>query len=283
MPSRIVRVRCNELAPSVGNLQHNQELIEAAVVGAMSDGIQLLVLPELATSGYYLSDYAEALSCSLASSDEFFTRLSSLLKVGTVAVVGFCENDGGVLYNSAVVLTGGSVIGVYRKTHLWDAEKELFSPGGDSAKVFETPVGRVGVLICYDMEFPEMPRALALHGAEMIAIPTNWPTVPMPTTERPPEVIQAMAASRSSRIPIFCCDRRGTERGKTWTEGSVIIDAEGWQSGTKDSNNCVDADVAVDDERLTIGPRNHVLDDRRPDLYVPTQASPGINASGPNP
>ena len=267
MPNRVVRVRCNELAPAVGNLQHNQELIEAAVVDAMADGIQLLVLPELATSGYFLLDHAEALSCSLASTDEFFTRLSSLLTVDTVAVVGFCENDGGVLYNSAIVLTAGSVIGVYRKTHLWDAEKELFSPGGDSPTVFETPVGRLGVLICYDQEFPEMPRSLAVQGAEMIAIPTNWPAVPTPSGEHPPEVIQAMAASRSSRIPIFCCDRRGTERGNTWTEGSVIINAEGWPSGTKDGNNCVDVDIAIDHERLSIGPRNHVLDDRRPDLY----------------
>lgn len=272
MSGRVVRVRCDELAPVIGDLQRNKELIEAAVVDAMADGIQVLVLPELATSGYFLLDQAEALSCSLASTDEFFTRLCSLLRVDTVAVVGFCENDGGVLYNSAIVLTAGSVIGVYRKTHLWDAEKELFSPGTDSPKVLETPVGRVGVLICYDQEFPEMPRMLAVQGAEMIAIPTNWPVVPMPSGEHPPEVIQAMAASRASRIPIFCCDRRGTERGNTWTEGSVIINAEGWPSGTKDSNHRVDADIAIDRERLTIGPRNHVLGDRRPELYGGTNS-----------
>jgi predicted amidohydrolase len=265
--SRVVRVRCDELAPAIGDLYRNKQLIEAAVVAAMADGVQLLVLPELSTSGYYLSDPAEALSCSLAPTDEFFTRLSSLLKVDAVAVVGFCENDGGALYNSAIVLTAGSVIGVYRKTHLWDAEKLLFSPGPDSPTVFETPVGRLGVLICYDQEFPEMPRSLAVQGAEMIAIPTNWPAVPVPPGERPPEVIQAMAASRSSRIPIFCCDRRGAERGNTWTEGSVVINAEGWPSGTKDSNNRIDADIEIDDERVTIGPRNHVLKDRRPDLY----------------
>lgn len=267
MSSRVVRVRCDELAPAIGDLERNKEMIEAAVVAAMADGVQLLVLPELATSGYYLSDHAEALSCSLAPIDEFFTRLSTLLNADAVAVLGFCENDGGVLYNSAIVLTSGSVIGVYRKTHLWDAEKELFTPGADAPTVFETPVGRVGVLICYDQEFPEMPRSLAVQGAEMIAIPTNWPAVPVPPGERPPEVIQAMAASRSSRIPMFCCDRRGTERGNAWTEGSVIINAEGWPSGTKDSNHRVDADIAIDDERLTIGSRNHVLEDRRPDLY----------------
>ena len=267
MASRVVRVRCDELAPAIVDLERNKEMIEAAVVSAMADGVQLLVLPELATSGYYLSDPAEALSCSLAPTDEFFTRLSSLLNSDTVAVLGFCENDAGVMYNSAIVLTAGSVIGVYRKTHLWDAEKELFTPGVDSPTVFETPVGRVGVLICYDQEFPEMPRSLAVQGAEMIAIPTNWPAVPAPPGEHPPEVIQAMAASRSSRMPMFLCDRRGTERGNTWTEGSVIINAEGWPSGTKDSNNRIDADIKIDDERLTIGPRNHVLNDRRPDLY----------------
>lgn len=267
MPGRVVRVRCDELAPVVGNLQHNQGLIEAAIVAAVADGIQLLVLPELATSGYYLRDRAEALSCALTPTDGFFQRLSALLTVNTVAVVGFCENDGGVLYNAAVVLTAGAVLGVYRKAHLWDAEKELFSAGGSPPSVFETPVGRLGVVICYDLEFPEMPRLLAVQGAEMIAVPTNWPRVPMPVGEHPPEVIQAMAASRSSRIPIFCCDRRGTERGNAWTEGSTVIDAEGWRCGTKDSNNRVDADIVIDEERLTIGPRNHVLADRRPELY----------------
>lgn len=271
MPRRVVRVRCDELAPVVGNLQHNQGLIEGAIVTAMADGIQLLILPELATSGYYLRDRAEALTCALASTDEFFRRLSALLKADTVAVVGFCENDGGVLYNAAIVLTAGAVLGVYRKAHLWDAEKELFAAGASTPSVFETPVGRLGVVICYDLEFPEMPRLLAVQGAEMIAVPTNWPMVPTPAGEHPPEVIQAMAAARSSRIPIFCCDRRGTERGNLWTEGSTIIDAEGWRSGTKDSNNRIDADIVIDGEGLTIGPRNHVLADRRPQLYGSSQ------------
>ncbi len=84
------------------------------------------------------------------------------------------------------------------------------------------------MVICYDLEFPELTRAVALAGAQLLAVPTNWPLVPRPDGERPPEAIVAMAAARVNRMAVACADRLGTERGLEWTGGATIIGVDGW-------------------------------------------------------
>jgi len=264
---RDVRVRAHELAPRVGDLAHNLDLIDAAIRSAVDDGIELLVLPELATSGYYLEDRDEARGVSIAADDAVFERWAALLPAGSVVVVGFSESNGDRIFNSAAVIDATGVLAVYRKTHLWDAEAEIFTPGDEPPRVVETPVGRLGIVICYDLEFPEMPRGLAVAGAEIIAVPTNWPLVPRPDGERAPEVVQAMAAARASAVAIVCCDRSGEERGHVWTEGTSVIPSDGWPVGSKDERGRVDATVSVSPTRTRIGPYNDVLTDRRPALY----------------
>jgi predicted amidohydrolase len=158
---------------------------------------------------------------------------------------------------------------VYRKTHLWDREQEWFVAGDALPPVVETRAGRIGVGICYDLEFPEVTRHLAVGGAELIAVPTNWPLVDRPDGERPPEVVIAMAAARVNRVAIACCDRAGTERGQRWTEGSTIIAADGWPvavAGPGESTATADLELARSrDKRL--GEHNDALGDRRLELY----------------
>ena len=266
--ARTIRVRCVELSPVVGDLVANLALVEAAIRDSAGAESELLVLPELATSGYMLS-IEEAHACALSVDDDAFTRWAGLLRKDQTVVVGFCEDGGdGRLYNSAAVLTASGVATTYRKTHLWDAEKELFHPGDEAPRVVDTPVGALGVLVCYDLEFPEMPRRLALAGADLIAVPTNWPLVPRPQGEHPPEVIQAMAAARASSVAIICCDRRGDERGVRWTEGTAVIGTDGWPLGTKSADGLLEVDIVLHEERRTISDRNQVFEDRRPSLYV---------------
>jgi predicted amidohydrolase len=266
-----IRVRAHELAPRVGELEHNLALITDAIASATADGVELLVLPELATSGYYLHDLAEARSVALPAEHPQFEAWCRMLGPATVVVLGFCESPGdtidGAVYNSAAVLSAGGVLAVYRKTHLWDAEKLIFTPGDRAPAPVPTPVGLLGTLICYDLEFPEMPRGLAVAGAELIAVPTNWPLVPRPDGERAPEVVQAMAAARSSAVAIVCCDRRGVERDHVWTEGTTVIGSDGWPVGSKDALGRVGATVTIAPDRTRIGERNDVLGDRRPELY----------------
>ncbi|MHA6626500.1 nitrilase-related carbon-nitrogen hydrolase [Pseudonocardia sichuanensis] len=263
---RTVRVRCHELAPAIGDLDANLGMIDAAVADAMAAGVQLLVLPELATSGYHLTPQ-EARATALPRTSPVLDGWAAQLADGAVLVLGFCEADGDEVFNSAAVLTRGGVLGVYRKTHLWDSEKEVFTPGAVPAGVLDTPLGPLGTLVCYDLEFPEMPRGLALAGAEIIAVPTNWPLVARPSGERAPEVIQAMAAARASQVAIACCDRRGPERGTAWTQGTVVVGPDGWLRGEKDDLGRLDAVVELAAARTRISTRNDVYGDRRPDLY----------------
>lgn len=186
-------------------------------------------------------------------------------------IAGFCERgEDGATYNSAAVLDGSGLIGVYRKAHLWERERLYFQAGADAPAVFDTRAGRIGVLVCYDLEFPEMPRLLALAGAELIAIPTNWPREPRPVGARPGEVTIAQAAARTNRVFVACCDRTGTERGQQWTEGTSIIDQQGWvlaETGATGAGTAT-ADVELSrarDKRL--GELSHAMDDRRPELY----------------
>lgn len=263
---RVVRVRCHELAPVIGDSDGNVAAISSAVADAMRAGVELLVLPELATSGYFLTP-DEARAAALPASSGLFSRWAGELSARAVLVVGFCEADGPALYNSAAVLTADGLLAVYRKAHLWDAEKDMFTPGDAPPAVLDTPVGRLGTLVCYDLEFPEMPRRLALAGAEILAVPTNWPLVPRPSGEHPPEVVQAMAAARASQVAIACCDRRGDERGETWTRGTAVIGPDGWPLGAKDDDGRLDAAVELRTGRFDVGPRNHIHRDRRPQLY----------------
>src|SRR5439155_16163652 len=139
---------------------------------------------------------------------------------------------------------GSGVLAVYRKTHLWDREKLVFEPGREPPPVLDTRHGRIGVLVCYDLEFPELTRSLALRGTELLLVPTNWPLVPRPEGERPPEVIVAMAAARTNRMFVACCDRDGVERGQEWTAGSVVIDECGWVVATvEEASAAADLDL----------------------------------------
>jgi predicted amidohydrolase len=262
-------VICQQLAPRVGEPEANRNRTIRAIGDAVSDGADLVVLPELATSGFIFRSQQEAEEAAIAASDELFERWSAAAASGPAIVVGgFCERgDDGALYNSAAVVDGSGLLGVYRKLHLWDREKLFFVPGSDQPPIFDTAAGRVGVLICYDLEFPEMSRALALRGAEIIAVPTNWPRLEA-SDLREPEVTIATAMARVNRVHICCCDRTGTERGQEWIAGTSIIDARGrvlaTQRGEGPARGELDLELARD-KRL--GDHADALADRRPELY----------------
>lgn len=272
-----VRVTCCQISPRIGDLVANIDMSTTALYSAIDGGAQVVVLPELATSGYMFASRNEARSMAITRDNELFSVWSAAVASrGAVVVGGFCEYDntdqhGARLYNSAAVVDGTGVRAVYRKTHLWDREKLWFAPGDSLPPVVDTAFGRIGVAICYDLEFPEVTRHLALLGADLVAVPTNWPLVARPTGERPPEVIIAMAAARTNRMAIACCDRDGTERGQQWTTGTTIIGADGWplaEARAVGGIEVVTADVdlgAARDKRLT--DLADAFGDRRTDLY----------------
>ncbi|MFD0311165.1 nitrilase-related carbon-nitrogen hydrolase [Streptomyces sp. NPDC127119] len=283
----VTRVVCEQLAPCVGDLTHNKGLALDAVRRALADGADIVVLPELVTSGYVFETAEEARTTAITVEDSFFSDLSAVL-AGTqgVVVLGFCQDGGDTLYNSAAVVDASGVRAVYRKTHLWDRETLFFTPGDRTPPVVDTAHGRIGVLICYDLEFAEMPRRLALAGADLIAVPTNWPLVEHPAGQYPAEIIQAQSAARANGVFIACADRSGVERGQQWTQGTAVIDQFGWLASavTGPTGSTASGVASASEQRAAadlflhlsrdkaISPHNDLLGDRRPDIY--TQETP---------
>jgi 5-aminopentanamidase len=125
------------------------------------------------------------------------------------------------------------------------------------------------VIVCYDLEFPEMTRSLALRGADLIVVPTNWPLEINPTGERPPEVTIAMAAAHTNHVGIVCCDRSGTERGQRWNQGTCIINEQGWiiaATPHKSGTATAELDLHLSRDK-TISALCDAFEDRRPELY----------------
>ena len=267
-----VRIACQQLAPRVGDLEGNRAASVAAVREAVAQGAEVVLLPELVTSGYVFASHEEAASVAIGADDPLFSEWAAEAAIVArgrgVVVGGFCElGDDGKLYNSAVIVDADGVQTVYRKVHLWDREKLFFEPGDRPPPVLDTAVGRIGLMICYDLEFPEMSRMLALAGAELIAVPTNWPRAQWPTGEHPPEVGIAMATARINRVFLACCDRTGTERGQEWTAGTCIVDEAGWIRATPDGGPAI-ADVDLElARRKGLTELADVMKDRRPDIY----------------
>ncbi|GAB2843280.1 nitrilase family protein [Actinocorallia aurea] len=268
--ARSARVAVCQTEPVLLDLAANVRDTVDTVRGCVGRGADVVVLPELATSGYMFDSLDEARSTALPLSHPVFTDWREALGDGrTVLVAGFAEDGGdGRIFNSAVVLDRTGIRAVYRKTHLWNREKRFFTPGDRPPPVVDTEHGRIGVLICYDLEFPEMPRSLALAGADLIAAPTNWSRAEIRTGTEPPQVLVARAAARANHVFLAACDRRGVERGQHFTGGTMLIDPDGWPVATPGPDHVALADVDLATARdRALSPVNHVFADRRPELY----------------
>ncbi len=173
--SRQVRVAVAQYAPVVGDLEANRAAAVRWARRAAGEDVDLLVLPELASSGYVFQSEPEAAATAEDARDgALVVALTEVcVDAGMYCVVGLNERDGTLRHNSAVVVGPQGHVATYRKLHLFNDEKSWFEPGGE-LPVVDLPFGRLGMVICFDLWFPEAARALALAGAEIIAVPTNW-------------------------------------------------------------------------------------------------------------
>ena len=266
-----MRVACAQYAVRGGDPSRNRKRSLDFVRRAAAEGADLVVLPELATSGCDLASRRDALALAeefpagptvRAWSEE--AQRSELFIVG-----GLLEREGDALFNSAVLL-GPGVAERYRKTHLWDGEKRLYEPGRD-LPVFDTPFGKMGLLVCYDAWFPEAARTLALRGAQVICIPSNAPDDWVPEEQRIGGLtmlnVHCIAHANANRVYVAAANRVGDG----YLGRSCIVDvtggvlALGEATGERLLVADVDPDRARREKKLTGA--SHALADRNPAAY----------------
>jgi predicted amidohydrolase len=263
-----------QFGPVLGDVAANRDAAARAVREAAAAGAALVVLPELSDSGYVFTgpDEARGLATPAADSPTLAQWQRLAAEHGCAVVGGFCElGPDGLLYNSAALVDGSGTRAVYRKAHLWDREKLVFTPGTARPPVVDLPSGRVAVMVCYDLEFPEWARLAALDGADLIAAPVNWPAAPCPAGERPAEVVKAQADASVNGVYVVVADRCGRERGVDWISGSVIIGPDGYPLAgpvlaDRPELLVADCDLAAARDKR-INEHNDLLGDRRPELY----------------
>lgn len=267
-------VACCQFEPELGAPRENLSRTLDLIGEAAERGAEIIVLPELANSGYAFADTEEA-AAHAESRDGATVQMwqHAAEQYRVVIVGGFCEaGETGRTYNSAAILAPGLDPTIYRKAHLWDRERLIFTPGDAHPPVVQTAHGRISTVICYDLEFPEWVRIPTLAGAELICAPVNWPDMGRPAGERPGEIVRAQAQAAMNRVSVAACDRTGTERGIAWSAASAVIDADGWPRALSDldarAEEILLAQIDLADSRnKKIAEYSDVIADRRTDLY----------------
>ncbi len=249
--------------------------IQRALQEARVCGAGLVVLPEAALGGYVASLHGDCEPPPALDADgPELARVAELARDVTVCV-GFCEDGGdGIRHNSAAVLTGDGVIGVHRKVHLPLHEDRITTPG-DRLESFDTPAGRIGMLICYDKAFPEAARTLALDGAQILATLSAWPrsaTDPAPRPQddrqwRRAELWDRARAAENSMI-VASANQTGTFGSLRFLGGARIVDPGGdvvAETGPDCGVACArfDVEAVLERARRALSP----IRDLRPDVY----------------
>ncbi|MFZ4508292.1 MAG: carbon-nitrogen hydrolase family protein [Fimbriimonas sp.] len=258
-------------APVVfGDPLANADYAVAQLRELAADGVNLAVFPEAFLTGYCVKTRMDASAIAIPSNHEALTTLQSAVdELGMGVVVGFAENRLHNFFNTAALLLPGAKPQYYRKTHLPELGLDRFVMRGDSLPVFTTPWGQVGILICFDLRPPEAARVLALNGAEVILVPTNWPNGATMAADT-----LSVARAAENRVYLVSCNRVGEENGFGFIGRSKIVDPLGRILAAAEGDEQVlvhDLDLAVAREKRTVTiPGEYettVFQSRRPELY----------------
>ena len=224
-----VCVACCQFPTDVEDPDQSAARTRHALAEAIAGSAQIVVVPELSNSGYVFRSEEEARAAAVPPDGPLLAGWAAEAARGDAVVIGgFCElGADGRVYNSLALVDRGGVRAVYRKLHLWNEEKRWFAAGEQPAPVVTTRHGRIGLGICHDIDFPELPRGLALEGAELLAFPVNWPHDDPVSDGRPILHLLAATTAYLSKVFVAVCDRCGTERGAEFEGGSVIAGVDG--------------------------------------------------------
>lgn len=266
-----IRVAACQIDPKLGEVEGNLDLIGRAVDDAAAAGATFTVLPEAAVTGYAFASLSEALPVARKAEAIAERAIQGLAQKHRMTIVcGTLEPDGDEIFNTALVLLADGRRYRYRKIHLPFLGVDRFAtPGPDAPAVIELDGLRFGVLICYDLRFPEAARICALEGADLVALPTNWPI----GVEFHPELF-APARAAENHCYLLAADRVGTERGTTFMGRSLLVDYDGQVlAKAGDAEELLVGEIDPSAARVTHvrrRPGEHEWDtigDRRPGLY----------------
>lgn len=266
------KIACVQMDVEIGNVEANRRKIVERIETAADRGARLVIFPECALTGYCFDSLDEAKPFAEAQDGSSAEAIADACKrTGTHVVAGYIERDGSSFYNAAMLAGPEGVIGNYRKVHLPFLGVDRFlTPGDKPFQVFDLPFGRVGINICYDASFPEAARALKLLGAELIVLPTNWPTGAWRTAEF---IINARACE--NHVNFAAVNRCGVERGWEFIGRSKVVDvngdtiAEAAREGEEMLIVDVDLQEANKNKIVNVAGSYEIdrLADRRPDFY----------------
>lgn len=267
----------------------NLALAEQLVRKAAAEGGQIILLPELFERPYFCQErrYEYYAYATPVEENPAVQRLSTVAaELGVVLPVSFYEKDGTRLFNSiAMIDADGTVLGVYRKTHIPDdhyyQEKFYFTPGNTGFRVWDTRYGKVGVGICWDQWFPEAARCMALMGSDLLMYPTAIGSEPILEVDSAGHWQRTMQGhSAANVVPVVAANRFGTETVVPCPENggqssslcfygtSFMTDATGavLTQAPREGDAILHAEydfAAIREERLSWG----LFRDRRPECY----------------
>ena len=265
-----MRVAVAQMEPRLAENERNLDAALERLEEAAGAGAQLLVLPECAIPGYMFDSAEEALPHAEeipGPTTEAFER--ECARLGVHAITGLLERDGDTLYNAAILVGPDGLIGSYRKTHLPFLGVDRFVTPGEEFKVFDTALGRIGLIICYDLRFPEVTRTLALQGADMVALPTNFPMAAKLQCD-----VIAPARAAENRVYLLVANRVGKERWGEFCGLSQIVDPYGTRLAeageTEETLLVADVELEKARDKDYVVPGEYELylfGHRRPELY----------------
>ncbi|MEJ2251682.1 MAG: nitrilase-related carbon-nitrogen hydrolase [Candidatus Lokiarchaeota archaeon] len=248
-----------------GEKQKNFEQVESLLADMNAN---LIVLPELFATGYTFTSKEEAYELSETTEGETAKFLISLAKkTNSTIVAGFIEREENKIYNAALIVDKKSLMGTYRKIHLYFKEKLWFSPGNRDLEIFVVNNVKIGIMICFDWFFPEIMRSLAVLGADIVAHPAN---LVLPYCQK-----AMITRCLENRVFAITANRIGEEiRGVDnfkFTGGSQITsyDGEILSSAPTDKNSTGFFQIDVSKARnKNLNEYNNLIKDRRKEFYL---------------
>jgi predicted amidohydrolase len=266
------RVAAVQMQPKLGALASNLEGILERLGVAKAGGARLAVFPECALSGYGYSSREEGIAHAVSLAGAEVARVVEACRLHECfCIFGLLERDGTRLYNACVMASPHGLLGTYRKVHLPFLGIDMFADAGDRPFAVQDAGGlRIGMHICYDGSFPETARVLTLLGADLLVLPTNWPTHSECAAEH---MIPTRAMENT--VYVMAVNRVGEESGFRFIGASSIVDPSGrvLAKASPVDEEILFADIDPAEarrKRLVRVPGRHEIDriaDRRPHFY----------------